>query len=84
MCSRYIINVNTKYGMQNIKAGDDYNIAIDKYREIKQFYENVPCTIKFYNQNDVQFIKTPEKDFDKLYNNLTRRRKSSSSKTKGT
>ena len=56
MCSRYIINVNTKYGMQNIKAGDDYNIAIDKYREIKQFYENVPCTIKFYNQNDVQFI----------------------------
>lgn len=70
MCSKYIVNVSTKYGVENIKCGDDYNLAIDKYKEIKQFYENVPCTIKFYNQNDVQFIKTPEKDFDKLYNNL--------------
>lgn len=69
MC-KYIVNVSTKYGIENIKCGDDYNAAIEKYKEIKEFYKSVPCTIKFYNQNDVQFIKTPDKDFSRLYNNL--------------
>lgn len=69
MC-RYVLNIETKYGIQNIKCGDDYNQAMTKYKEIKEFYSSVPCTIKFYNQDDVQFIKTPEKDFKKLYNNL--------------
>lgn len=44
--------------------------AMCKYKEIKDFYESVPCTIKFYNEDEVQFIKTPEKDFTKLYNNF--------------
>lgn len=70
MSSKYIVNVGTKFGVENIRLGDDYNLAIRKYKEIKEFYKNVPCTIKFYNEDDIQFTKTPEKDFEKLYNNL--------------
>lgn len=69
MC-KFIVNVFTPYGTENIRCGDDYNAAIAKYKEIKEFYTNVPCTIKFYNQDDVQFVKTPEKDFERLYNNM--------------
>lgn len=68
--SKYILNIKTKYGVQNITCGDDYKKAMCKYKEIKDFYESVPCTIKFYNEDEVQFIKTPEKDFTKLYNNF--------------
>lgn len=70
MCSRYVVNILTKFGIENINCGDDYNAAIEKHKEIKEFYSSVPCTIKFFNQNEVQFTKTPEKDFEKLYNSL--------------
>lgn len=70
MCTRFIVGVETKFGVENINCGDDYNSAIKKYKEVKEFYNDIPCTIRFYNQNDVQFTKTPSKDFDKLYNNL--------------
>lgn len=70
MSSKYIVNVGTKFGVENIRLGDNYKLAIKKYKEIKEFYKNVPCTIKFYNEDDIQFVKTPEKDFEKLYNDL--------------
>lgn len=69
MC-RYVVQIDLKFGIQTINCGDDYNSAIEKYKEIKEFYSSVPCTMRFYNQNEVQFTKTPEKDFEKLYNNL--------------
>lgn len=69
MC-KYLVGISTKYGVENVNCGDDYNAAIEKYKEIKEFYSSVACTIRFYNQNEIQFTKTPEKDFEKLYNNL--------------
>ena len=72
MC-KYIAKINMKFGEMSVSLGDDYAKAIDKYKEIKQEYEAIPCEICFYNsvKDDVQFKKiNKEESFDVLYERL--------------
>lgn len=62
-----------KYGNMNVNAGDDYNNALDIYRNVKKEYENIPCTIELYNKEkeDIQFVrKNNGVTFDELLNNF--------------
>lgn len=72
MC-KYLVQVKMNFGNMSISAGDNYQEAINKYHEIKEYYNSIPCEISFYNRekNEVQFTKVNKDDsFDKLYNDL--------------
>nr|DAZ34403.1 MAG TPA: hypothetical protein [Caudoviricetes sp.] len=73
MC-KYKISVEMKYGKCNIEGTDDYNMAIEKYKEIKEDFKNTPATITLYNtEKQIEQFTTKTKldcNFDKLYNEL--------------
>lgn len=73
MC-KYKISVEMKYGKYNIDGTDDYNMAIEKYKEIKEDFKNTPATITLYNtEKQIEQFTTKTKldcNFDKLYNEL--------------
>lgn len=72
MC-KYLVQVKMNFGNMSVSAGDNYQEAINKYHEIKEYYNSIPCEISFYNKekDDVQFTKVNKDDsFDKLYNDL--------------
>ena len=73
MCDKYIARVSMKYGKMGIGLGDDYNKAIEKYKEIKEEYKGITCEIQFYNsvRDEVHFTKVNKEDsFEELYNKL--------------
>lgn len=73
MC-KYEVKISLEYGNINVPATDNYNQALDKYREVKQQFNSVPCEIILWNNDKgcQQFISKnkPDKEFDKLYNQI--------------
>ncbi len=73
MC-KYEVRVSLEYGKMNVNAGDNYNEALIKYKNIKNDFLNIPATITLFNndKNIEQFTtKTNSKyDFVKKYNQI--------------
>lgn len=73
MC-KYTIMIGLDYGKMNVECGDNYNLAIQKYKEIKKDFYNTPATITLYNnEKHIEQFTTKTKNeysFEKLYNEL--------------
>lgn len=66
----YLIEIKLKYGECAVKC-NTYSECMEKYKEIKEEYKNVPCEIIVTKKDKIQFVKQNKKDtMESLYNEL--------------
>ena len=65
MC-KYEVRVSLEYGKMNVNAGDNYNEALIKYKNIKNDFLNIPATITLFNndKNIEQFTTKTNSKYD--------------------
>ena len=73
MC-KYEIRIDLNYGNMNMPVGDNYNMAVEKFKKIKDDFANTPAKIILWNneRNIEQFVSKVDNryDFKKHYNEL--------------